>query len=170
MRAVQGELDTRSGVVYERDGFEVFYGLGGGGEKEVSTRSKVKLDGFDKFYGIRTQDKHPAAKENSSAVEPMLGGAQEAQGQCPNLSSSEGGRPNQWVAHWVLPPSGTSEVGAYPPPKVAPPRPQVTTYSVSTPVSSYVPPVDATELKGVDVFSVATPLAPPPPVPSLKIS
>lgn len=151
-RRVQGEPDTRSGVVYERDGFELFYGVGGGAEDETAPRARAKPDGFDKFYGIRSHDKQPAGRESSQA-----------------LSSSQAGYPNQLRA-----PEASSSLclttSACLPPKVLPPGPNVPTFSVSTPVPSYIPPVDAAVPKGVDVFSVATPMPPPPSVPMLNIS
>jgi len=168
----QGEPDTRSGVVYERDGFEVFYGLGGGVESELTTRAKPKLDGFDKFYGIRSHDKQPTTRETLAATEQAGGHASDAQGasiQSRELSGGTAGYPTPVVALQELG-SVNLTTGARSPPRVAPPGPNVPTFSVSTPVPSYVPPVDSAVPNGVDVFSVATPMAPPPPVPTLRMS
>lgn len=67
--------DMRSGVVYERDGFECFYGVGGGDDMslttpvaEKQTEQRHKRDGFDKFYGIRSSDRRPEKRQHGSEV------------------------------------------------------------------------------------------------------
>merc|ERR1719401_918885 len=51
--------DTQSGVVYECDGYEVFYGHGDYMVRPTVTTGqlKEKRDAFDKFYGIRSSDR-----------------------------------------------------------------------------------------------------------------
>lgn len=51
--------DVRSGVVYERDGFELFYEIEGSEDKHKMKAPREKRDAYDKFYGIRSSDRRP---------------------------------------------------------------------------------------------------------------
>lgn len=156
--------DTRSGVVYERDGFEVFYGLTNGGEGEPAQWPKAKADGYDKFYGIRSNDKIGATgKEGRVATEgqaaPEHQGKQRAGaiGGCQSasklvVSAAEVGRVSR--SPKVVAPSAQAQVAQLPS--------EVPTYSVSTPAAPYVPPIVTNVPSGVHVYSVATPMPPPP--------
>eukprot|EP00913_Durusdinium_trenchii_P020751 g19491.t1 len=58
-------LGQRGGVVKERDGFEVFFGVEKSKEKKKLRKSLDSRDGFDKFYGIPS-----AGAEEDSSTSP----------------------------------------------------------------------------------------------------
>ncbi|CAJ1457391.1 unnamed protein product [Effrenium voratum] len=59
-------LGQRGGVVKERDGFEVFFGMDAAKAKAKADKAKKdSRDGFDKFYGIRKADLEAEAQEES---------------------------------------------------------------------------------------------------------
>lgn len=194
--------DTRSGVVYERDGFELFYGLGGEaagagvsaqGSAPAARPAKQKLDGYDKFYGIRSHDKLSSSARASDSGDRLsasarvavnaAAGPQGAEGRHAQVPSwqqvnAKAGYPGARAENNLASSGSSRNFRGAPPPKInAPPigaaADYVPTFSVSTPVPSYVPPIECEVPSGVDVFSVATPSVPPPPgrllVPPLKM-
>lgn len=129
--------------MYERDGFEVFYGLSNG-EGDVVSPVKAKPDGYDKFYGIRSQDRQAIGT-----------------GKAGNSVVAEG--PQSSVCRPVAirgPLSQEAEADLR----------EVPTYSVATPAPPYVPPVISNVPSGVNVYSLATPLPPPPEGLSMRIA
>lgn len=131
--------DRRSGVIYERDGFEVFYGLGAS-EGDPMPSVKAKPDGYDKFYGIRSHDRH--AEEGGVGAVGEL-----STGRVTKKSQVEQPAPSLQCQV-----QGPSEPAADP----------VPTFSVATPAAPHGPPMISTVPQGVRVFSVATPMPPPP--------
>lgn len=146
--AVAADARSSNGVVYERDGFEMFYGLSTG-EGDTASPAKTKADGYDKFYGIRQKDR--CAKDHLRASAPSL------PGMC------DPGQPPGQVLE------GTQTMLSCRP---AIRRPElsaceedmkeVQTFSVATPAAPSMPPMISSVPNGVDVFSLATPMPPPP--------
>jgi len=137
--------DTNSSVVYEQDGFELFYGVkGAGGEEEgveVSSRP-TKRDGFDRFYGIRNRDRPSSAKRPSSASQPTLLDTSEVAEQSRLCQSPR-------AAFRVLAPK-SAESSTQKQFSEAP------TYSVATPAVPVSTTVDSVP-SGVQFFPVYTP-------------
>jgi len=157
--------DTRSGVVYERDGFELFYGLNGD-QKEHNTadraapKEKPRRDGYEKFYGIRSSDRRPAAPASGRGASTDLGAPAAAGGYL----AADAQKPVRSGAQVAAPVQG----GGYKF-KVCPPKPrmaqkenvEVPSFSMATPVPSFAPPI-VSKPGGPQVFSVGTPMPPPP--------
>jgi len=166
--------DTSSGIVYECDGFELFYGVKAGHDQPIAA-CKVKPDGYDKFYGIRSADKQlvprRAPAEPAAAVRATEAAREPVQSQ-PQIRVQAGYPTNRAVPGVPFRPAmdraaapQTPRIGAPPPVTGGASRlplpHHVPTYSVSTPVPSFAPPAQPLP-PGVDAFSVATPGVPPP--------
>lgn len=154
---LQSAPDTRSGVVYEYDGYEVFYGLGSGGPG-VATKP-AKRDGYEKFYGIRSNDygREPvdAGQQlagvgvgvlSSPKCSPRVLPPRQEQQEQPSAASASGSRTEDSS-------DDTSAAGSTP-------RNEVETFSLATP-SVPVPDFVSSATDGdAQFFSVSTPAAP----------
>lgn len=179
--------ETRGGVVYERDGFEIFYGLAGASEEAEVGGPRVvlgdgaerpvrpKLDGYEKFYGIRSRDKLSAgarvsasaaaagdghAATGPTAQDRLLASAHPALAPPPvqaptsrDFGGAGGGAGSCPAARSVpriaAPSGGAADTEA--------PSHGVPTFAMATPA----PPMEPAMPSGVDIFSVATPRVPP---------
>jgi len=134
--------DTNSSVVYEQDGFELFYGVEGAGCEEdgVEASSRVKRDGFDRFYGIKKRDR-PISVNQPSPVDASEAAEQRRLCQSPR------------AAFKVLAPK-TVEANTQKQMAEAP------TYSVATPALPMPSAIDNVP-NGVQFFPVYTPARSP---------
>jgi len=129
--------DTHSSVVHEPDGFELFYGVAGAGgeEEEAENPSRLKRDGFDRFYGIRKRDK-------LSASQPTLDTSEVAEQR--RLCQSP-----RAAAFKVLAPKSVES-------SMQKQLAEAPTYSLATPAVPMPPTTDSVP-RGVQFFPVHTP-------------
>jgi len=178
--------DTRSGVVYDYDGLDIWYGLGASESRPAEPAAqREKRDGFDKFYGIRSSGDARGERTRRSTAPPPQGseGLPTWSAPMPDpdpapaapavRSAASTAQPAPWASPASAPRSSPRPAFRVVPPAAepvaatAPAKAQ--TYSMSTP--SAPAPFQAMPAMptGVQTFSVSTPSAPPPAVPRLPL-
>lgn len=160
------------GVIYERDGFEVFFGLGGcggsnsGGNKPI-LGPKEKRDGFDKFFGIRSADKCPSLNSMGGP-----GASREDSIGCKEVPPSAAKLGGDSAGPGCRAPATVRKTPAIVPPiwsTKAKDNEKVQTFSVATPLHPFVPPFLEEAQTCAESYSMQTPM-PPPPVGSALLS